>query len=128
MRISKLALVIESDGGFAHLAERVLRLDGWSAYRVRGPGAALRQLRQRRFDLVCCEYSPWEDLDDGTLAELHAASHGQPFIVTAPCEAGAACARGLHVAFLRQPCSLADLEAAVAAASAAAFDAAPTAA
>ncbi|MBX7111871.1 MAG: hypothetical protein K1X87_08510 [Dehalococcoidia bacterium] len=117
---TRLVLVIEPEDGLGLLSDRVLRLDGWSVYRVSTFKAALHQLFQRDFDLVTCEYSPEAGLDEAAVAHLHTLAHGRPFLVTSTNTDGARVARSLRTTFLRQPVSTLNLDVALGAALAAA--------
>lgn len=101
----RFALVVEPEDSPSHLVDRVLQLDGWSVYHVSTVADALRQLCQRHFDVICCEYDAEAGLDEAAIGCLQAACHGQPLIVTSARGRGARAAHALRTPFLRQPCA-----------------------
>jgi len=109
MTASRLALVVQSEDSLDPIDDLLLRLGGWSVYRVDALAPALRRLATRAFDLVACEYDPAAGLDGVAVRTLHAHSKRYPFLLASTRTEAARLAKVLRVPFLHQPAAAADL-------------------
>lgn len=111
MTASRLALVVQSEDTLDRIDDLLLRLGGWSVYRVEALAPALRRLATRAFDLVACEYDPAAGLDEVAVRTLHTHARSHPLLLASTRAEAARLAKALGVPFLRQPAAAADLAA-----------------